>query len=473
MSKPSQASIRGTLTFTLLMGAGFLVLGVSFLLDVTIIGFLNERFDADMFNRAQSLITLTKVFEEGIDLDYAGEFMPEFETAEGPEFFEIWLPDGSLLERSESLEERMLPQNHEPTMEPVWQDFELEDAGRCRLLRIAFLPQHEDADVEGELSAHQNPDQAVTLLLARKRGDFDQLVRTIHLLIWGSLGVLLMMVVLFVRLALRRGLRPLDDIQNQVQSIDPSALETRIHLRKPVVELTAIVNQLNAMLARLEAGANRERRFTSDVAHELRTPLSELRSLSEVGDLDPDDREMVVAFFQDTREIALEMEQLVATLLELSRCDSGTRMVNLEDINLLPIVQKAWKRIENNAAQRGIRLDNQLTQPFVVRCDELMVEQIIQNLINNAVFHGPQDSTVVVALHEKGSGVCIRNPAPNLEPGDLEHLFDRFWQKDAARTGGKNSGLGLSLASAFADISGIDLSAELDRGHICFSLVFS
>jgi len=473
MSKNSpMPSIHRTLTHTLLLGAGFFIVGVSLLLDLTITGFLTDGFDDDIFFRAQSLVTLTKVFEEGIELDFAGEFMPEFETAEGPEYFEIWLPDGSLLERSESLGKNALPTSNSPVEAAEWENVELPGAGLCRLLRITFHPQQEDADVEGELEASGDATLGVTLLLARKRNSFDQLLKAIHFLIWGSLGVLLLVVIGFVRLTLRRGLRPLDDIQRQVQNIDPGALDSRIFLQKPVVELTPVVDQLNAMLVRLEDGVIRERRFTSDVAHELRTPLSELRSLSEVGLKDPDDHEMVVSFFQDTREISLEMEHLVSTLLELSRCDGGSRIATADDVDLTSILQKVLKRVATHALERQVKVDCHLDQPFVVKSDWTMVETILQNLLNNAVSHGPQGCTVVVEKLKDAPGLKIRNPAPNLVESDLTHLFERFWQKDAARTGGKNAGLGLSLVKAFALLLNLELSVQLEDQQLTFCLVF-
>ena len=89
---PWTQSIHGYLTAALLFGAGFLVVVTSLLLDSRIRTFLEDRYDEDLMGRAQTLITFTKEFDEGIELDYAGEFMPEFETPEGGEFFEVWRP---------------------------------------------------------------------------------------------------------------------------------------------------------------------------------------------------------------------------------------------------------------------------------------------------------------------------------------------------------------------------------------------
>jgi len=467
-------SIRGSLTTSLIVGAGILTLVVALLLDFLITGFLTERFDTDMSNRAQALITLTKQYEGGIELDFAGEFMPEFEEPEGPEYFELWLPDGSLLERSESLEDRALPAPHTFTPVPLWREVQLAEGGRCRLLTLSFHPQQEDADIEGQLNPGGDPEQAATLLLARNRSDFDRLLLTIHLLIWGLLGGLLLVTVVLVRLALRNGLAPLEQIGRQVGAIDLNAIDNRIHLKEPVAELAPVVGQLNAMLARLEAAVVRERRFSSDVAHELRTPLAELRSLTEVGARDPDDRDMVLGFFADAHEIALEMQNLVTNLLELTRNEAAATPTLSEPVDLAEIVDKAWKRAAAVAQRRDIGIDNRLETSFLVTTDPRMLEQIVQNLINNAVTHGPQHSrvTVLAQLSAQRPFLTIANPAANLSQQDLEPMFERFWQKDSARTGGKNTGLGLPLAAALAKRLGIRIEARLEDGQLTVLLYF-
>ncbi len=469
-----QPSIRAALTQVLLLGAGVFIIAVALLLDTAIKGFLRDRFDGDMRNRAQTLITLTKVYEEGIELDFAGEFMPEFETLGGPEFFEIWLADGSLLERSESLMGHPLPVGHEFTATPTFQNIEHDYADACRVLRISFLPQMEDADIEGELSPADDPERAATLLLGRKRQDFDRLLLTIDALIWGALGALLLLIVGLVRVALRRGLRPLDDIRRQVRGIDPAALDTRIRLKKPVSELVPVVGQLNGLLSRLEEAVARERRFTSDVAHELRTPLAELRSLAEVGVKDPGDQAMIVAFFNDVREVALEMQHLVGNLLDLTRCDSGAQTTALETVELTAVVAKAWRRVETVAQRRGVAFDNLLPATFPVESDQLMVEQIVQNLLSNAVTYSPEQSEIVIEGVRSAAAVrlTVGNPAPGLTEADLPRMFERFWRKDVARTGGKNAGLGLALVASFAELLHIKVETRLDRGRLFFSLYF-
>ena len=465
-------SIRGYLTRTLLLVAGLLILFCTLLLDWFVRDFLFQRFDQGLMKRAQSLITLTVIDDEGIEFDYAGEFMPEFEGPEGPEFFEIWLPDGSLLDRSESMTGIPIGLNHGLFPESRIENVSHDHAGWCRAVRISFVPQLDDAEVIRNLDPSLAQDQAVTLILLHNRDGFDRSVNLLRLVIWCALLGLLGLVILLVRFTLRVGLAPLNEIGNQVRAISPHALETRLRLTEPIEELTPIVEQLNGMLGRLEEGVARERRFTSDVTHELRTPLTELRSLSEVANRLPEDKELVKQFFQDVREVTLEMQRLVTNLLALSRCDSGTQKTLLEVVRPYAVFERTWRRVADEAATRLVSWDNAAPADLTVFSDARLLELIFQNLVNNAVFYSPVGSCVSVEGDEGVRQVWISNPAPDLDPHDLNVMFERFWQKSASRTGGKNAGLGLALVQSFSDMLGLDLKNSLDRGRLTLTLTF-
>ena len=468
-----QSSIRGFLTLSLLLGAGFLVAATAFFLDLRLRSFLQDRYDQGLMGRAQTLITLTKEFEEGIELDYAGEFMPEFETPEGGEFFEIFLADGSLLEASESLEGGSLPVAPMQQREPQFSDIELEGIGLCRVVQLSFLPQKEDADIEGELVPHDAPEEHLLRLnMAQNRSEFDQFLLTLRSWLWGALVILLILIIFLVRLSLDRGLAPLNSIQSQVKHLDLDHLSQRIHLQKNIEELSPVVTQLNALLQRLEQAMKRERQFTSDVAHELRTPLAELRTLAEIGQRDPDDREMVLGFFVDVHEITLEMQALVENLLVLTRSDSGSQVIQKTAFSLVQVLDKCIQRAGLLDSDCKIQLQVQPGQRFEVVSDRPMLEQMVQNLVNNAVTHSPPGSTTHIRCHRGDSVVelTLSNPAPQLQSADLAFLTDRFWQKDRARTGGKTTGLGLSIVSALAKNLGHPIEMRLEDGHLSIRL---
>lgn len=457
-------SIRGRLIISLILGLGTLLSLFGLILNSYLKGRFLERFDADVLGRAQMLITLTGIVEGEVELEFADEFMPEFSQPEGPEFFQLWLPDGSLLERSESLVDRDLPRLAGVLQKPEFRDLELEPGGRCRLVQMSFIPEDETRDIEGEMELEGHEPHAMTICLAKNRESYDRFLQRTQHAILGSFLLLMLLIISFVIKALGHGLRPLNDMRNQVARLDPHHLDTPIRLDVETLELMPVVTQLNAMLARLRAAMERERQFTSNVAHELRTPIAELRSLSDVGVKLLDNREATFRFFGDVKEIAVEMEQIVVNLLSLSRCDSGTQMVATERLNLCALIRKAWKRASAEARQRGLTAVLDVPRELWLDSDPIMVEQILQNLLNNAAAHAPLESTIAIRIAPATSGslIQIKNPTRNLVREDIQHIFDRFWQKDDARTGGKHAGLGLSLVSSFSKLLGFSVRADLD-----------
>jgi len=153
------------------------------------------------------------------------------------------------------------------------------------------------------------------LVVARDREDLDALIRLLNVSFSVVAAVLMAAIAVLVGALLRFGLRPLDEVSRQVETLDAESLDVRIRVPSPPAEIVPVIARLNALLQRLEEAFERERRLSSDVAHELRTPIAELRSIGEVAARWPGNRESVARFFADVREIALQMERIVVHLL--------------------------------------------------------------------------------------------------------------------------------------------------------------
>ena len=152
-----------------------------------------------------------------------------------------------------------------------------------------FVPQVEDdegEDVDVPLDprtlAADSTYSAATLVVARSRENLDARLRA-SVFLMGFSAVLLAAIGLMIRLALRLGLQPLGVLGDQVRDLDAESLNQRLDLPAPPAEIQPMVAQLNGLLDRLEAAFTRERRLSSNLAHELRTPIAELRSVAEVG----------------------------------------------------------------------------------------------------------------------------------------------------------------------------------------------
>ncbi|MDH3601506.1 MAG: ATP-binding protein, partial [Candidatus Tectomicrobia bacterium] len=239
-------------------------------------------------------------------------------------------------------------------------------------------------------------------------------------------------------------------------------------------ELMPVVQQLNAMFRRLDAAFARERQFSNDVAHELRTPLAELRMLTEVGGRWPDDQKAVIQYFADAHAICEQMEGVVFSLLTLTRCERGVQPVQRTPLNLLELIETTWLSVERTAAEKSHDFECDVSPEIVVHSDRDILLMLLRNLLENAVFHSPANSTICCIATQDGATLrlTISNPAADLSSEDMPHLFERFWRKDVARSDGSHAGLGLAVVKAFSDLLGLDVQARVGQ-HQMFAITLS
>jgi signal transduction histidine kinase len=449
------------------------LLAAGLTLRTIVVAALQAEFDLALLAKARGLVALTEQEGGQIEFEYDAEHMPEFGVGADPEYFELWLSDGAQVGRSPSFEASdalggaNLARSPGRSATPSFRDVRLPDGRRGRQVQLDFVPTVDTEDDPAE--AKEAPPSApsgvptVTLLVARERERFDAGVRRLELTGAGvGIGLMLALAGL-MQLALRVGLRSLDRLTGQVRALDVTSLGTRVTVETPPDEIAVVVEQVNALLNRLEAGFKRERRLSSDIAHELKTPIAELRNLSEVGARWPEDRAAVRQFFEDAGAIAQQMERIVAHLLALARYDEGREQVWTAPVQVREIVDAAWKPLAREAAAKGLELRQEISSGLRFETDPEKLALVVQNLLSNAVAYSPPGTAVVCASEETAgrASVSFTNQAENLEPQDLPVMFDRFWRKDEARAGGRNVGLGLALVRALADLLGIEIETRL------------
>ena len=469
-------SLRTRLFVYLIGGSAVLLLAAGFALSATIAAWLQSEFDRSLEAKARALVALTEQDGGQIEFDFRNDLMPEFGDAPNPEYFELRLADGSLSRRSPSFDlsaetrGRSLVKSLHPATTPSFRDLRLPDGRRGRQVQIDFVPPLDVPDDPAEKGSAplQEPSSAslpaATFIVAREREGLDAGVRRLELAI-GGLGVgLLLTLAGLMHLALRVGLRSLDRLTRQVRALDVTSLDTRVDVEAPPEEIAVVVEQVHALLDRLEGGFKRERRLSSDIAHELKTPIAELRSLCAVGARWPEDRVAVRKFFEDAEAIAEQMERIVVHLLALARYDEGREQVWTTPVRIAELVDAAWKPLAREAAAKGLELRQQIPRALRFETDPEKFGLMVSNLLSNAVAYSPPGATVVCASEQmdgRGS-VTFSNRAENLEPQDLVVMFDRFWRKDEARSGDCNVGLGLALVRALADLLVIEIETRLE-----------
>jgi two-component system sensor histidine kinase QseC len=414
-----------------------------------------EQFDNALRTKAEAIGSLTVPQDGGIQLDTTDQLFRSFGKGRPHDFFEIRGEQGQALARSQSLAGADLPLPVQPLTRPrVW-DVTLPSGRPGRALALKFSPEQDG-----------HPDQAtkveLSLVVASDSAPLVEALREL-LSIGVAAGVLLAGATAWlVSRVLNRGLQPLNRLGEQAAHIDADSLTTRFSTESFPAELRPIAGRLNELLARLEVSFERERRFSADVAHELRTPLAELRSLAECALKWPEARDP--ATDREVLAVAAQMQAMVASLLALVRGEQQQLGAQLLPVDLVELAEEAWRPLAALADERQLMVNWELA-PASALGDAALLRSILGNLLENAVDYTPTGDEVSIRLESGAAGVKlrIRNSSDNLAADDVAKMFDRFWRKEEARSGGRHFGLGLSLARMFAQAMGWTLTAALDE----------
>lgn len=454
-------SIRRYLTIALTAGVGVLLGITGWLVLASARRALTYQFDAALATKAQAIIAAAEADDGTIELELDIHRLTGFRPDHGRDAFEIRLADGTIVEQSPALAGARLPAAPASAVrEPVFHELVLADGSAARAVLQRFDP---DDDERGAF-------RDALLIVASPSGG---LARTLDVLAWILLGaglIALCSTVPLVRAVLRRGLAPVAKLATRTAEIGAATLDQRLDVDGLPVELRPIATELNRLVARLQQSFERERRFSSDVAHELRTPLAELHTVAELACQWPE--HATPEAFADVLAITRDMDAMIAKLRQLAYMDSDSGMhgVDRQAVDLRPSIEAAWARLREQADARGVRLEPEIADQ-VIQADPVLWRSILGNLLGNAVAYSPPGSAVRVEA-DRGR-VAIRNPAGELAAEDLPQLFDRFWRKDAARSGYGHAGLGLALVRGFCALHGWQVRAILTPAaelEICIEL---
>ena len=274
-----------------------------------------------------------------------------------------------------------------------------------------------------------------------------------HLLPW-----LLVLPVLLGAMAwgVRRALAPVRGLTAELRSRDADDLQP-VPVDHAPRELQPLLAAMNGLFARVETTLARERRFTADAAHELRTPLAVLRAQWDVlrRAADPAERELAQARLGAGLD---RMDRLVTQMLALSRLEATERLPRTAPVAWVPIVEQVMGDVLALAERRHIELACHWPPPgkpaFPLQGDADLLAVLLRNLLDNAVRYAPQGSTV--ALHFDAGELRVENEGPALPAPVLAHLGERFHRMDGQAESG--SGLGVSIARRIAALHGLALA---------------
>ncbi|MEM6702225.1 MAG: ATP-binding protein [Acidobacteriota bacterium] len=453
---------------------------------------LKSQFDQGLEARAESLMALTEQDADGIDLQVYPDGLASYFRPSQPDYFEIFDRSGKRLFHSQSLRsDQRLEFGPDASIDRVF-DVTLPDGRAGRSLRRWFYPKVDGDEEDYEaIQADSLQDSALSSLpdgdspvlvdgatvvpskiqvavaISRQSLDQNLLQLNVILLLTGILTISAL--VALQGMAIRRAVQPIQDLSAQLSSASAEDLPSELTLTRPIVELDLLTERFHQLILQLRRGFERERSFSADLAHEIRTPLAELRAAMEIAQRFPEDPKIRTAFADDSLASVQRMERLVVDLLALSRTELGL----LPGVGTTDLTERVADLEDQQAAAlraRGQDLVTVAPRTPVRVAGEHQWPRILDNLLDNAIEYSPFGATIVVTLrHEPSNGayrISIANPAPDLEESDLPRLFDRLWRKDRSRSSDRHSGLGLSLVRQYAEAVGARVSVALSSDDV-------
>jgi signal transduction histidine kinase len=415
-----------------------------------------QQHDAGQLARAQTFAALAEHDDDGYELE-----LPEAALLHGaPAYLEVWLDDGRVLVRSRALGARDLQRS--AMRDGACRDTVLPDGRRGRSVELRFTPRDEAV---GERA------RPLTLVLAEGTEDVDAAIAGVRTWFAVVLACGLVIAALLTAWLVARAMRPIARLAAQIARIDDRRLETRFALDGHPAELTVPINKLNELLARLDASFARERAFTADVGHELRTPLAGLRTMLEVTALMDRSAPEYRAAIARALAIVVQLGALVENLLGLARLDGGELEIVQHEVSLRPLIDECWRSHALLADSRSLVFDNRIPAGSTITTDREKLKLVVGNLLANAAQYTSPGGWIAVTAGE-GAVLDVIDSGPPIPVEQLDKIFERLWRGDAGRSStGLHCGIGLALARGLCEQLSLSLTARSqDDGSVRFRI---
>jgi two-component system, OmpR family, heavy metal sensor histidine kinase CusS len=292
--------------------------------------------------------------------------------------------------------------------------------------------------------------------------------------LWSAIAAGIALTALLGWIAARRGLAPVREMADMTQGISANRLGERLPPESVPTELVDLAIAFNDMLARLEGSFRRLSDFSSDLAHELRTPISNLMTQTQVAISKARSAEQYREVLYSNLEEYERLARMIADMLFLAKADNGLIVPSSELVDLSAEARELFGFYDAFAEEHGVSLA--LAGAGVVRGDRLMIRRALSNLLSNAIAHTPRDRSVKVLIDQRNSGeiqLSVENPGEDIEAEHLPRLFDRFYRVDPSRQkASAGAGLGLAITKSIVEAHRGTIRVSSSNGSTRFAIAF-
>lgn len=278
-------------------------------------------------------------------------------------------------------------------------------------------------------------------------------------------------------LLVRESLRPLREMAARAATVTVERLDTPIEVERAPSELEALAKSLDAMLARLHGGFERMSQYTADLAHDMRTPLGNLRGANEVALSRPRTTAEYEALLESNLEECERLSRMIESVIFLARAEHPQFMTTLAEFDLRDALVQIADYFEGLADEAGVRI--RVTGSGRLRADKELFRRAVGNLLANALRYTPRGGEITVSAQESPEtiDVTVANPGTPIDAALLERIFDRFYRVDASRHNephaGASAGLGLAIVRTIMTLHGGSARAASDADGTRFILSFA
>ena len=311
-----------------------------------------------------------------------------------------------------------------------------------------------------------------TVAIATRIDIHMQYLRTLQDALWVGTFLASLISIAVAGLAVRAGHAPLRRISARFREITTERLQWRIDPEEVPPDLAELVKAFNAMLGGIDRGFGRLRDLSADMAHELRTPITNLRTQTQVALSKPRDATAYREVLYSNLEEFERLSAMIEDMLFLAQTDRGLGHRKLVEVDLAVETQALFDFFDAWVEDREVSLQLRANAP-TVHGDRDMLRRALSNLVANAVHHTPPGRTITVQIERHGDWVTVEvcNPGAPIAPEHLPHLFERFYRTDASRQRrGEGAGLGLAIVQSIAQAHGGNVFAASHDGMNCFGL---
>lgn len=297
-----------------------------------------------------------------------------------------------------------------------------------------------------------------------------------ELIIFSTLFFILFISALAGFFVSKSALEPINKIKEQIKAITEHNLNKRIDVGEVPDELKDLIESFNTLLERLRKAFLREKRFISDVSHELKTPISVIQMQCEIAlrkERDSKEYKKALETIEDTISL---MSSLVEKMLMVSRLERVDKSV-FSEVELSSVLRSAYELLKGRADECDIDLDlNIPNEPIFVKGDKTLLVEMFVNLIDNAIKYNNKGGCVLVEVEKLGSSVVVKisDTGIGISEDEVEKVFEEFYRADKSRSKDKEGfGLGLSIVKKIAQLHGIEIKINSSaNAGTTFYLVF-